>query len=337
MFLVCLTNLLISSQSLVDLLSPCPISSIPTVPHLADTFAPLKTLFDFQLYLFGCPLLLLCLTMNLGLSQKERKRHSSDVTFLVGKEQQEVFAHRCLLSSRCPAFHAMLSHPQERQTPLILSHVQPEVFLAVIEYLYTNSITLNNLIALEVLTSSVEYGLDDLRKLCIEFIKDTLSVEQVCEAFQAAVAYEQEDFQKYCLGFIENCTQEVVKTRGFLELSDLAVQTMLQSNCLTIDEAKLVQAVREWAHVGSAVLGKSVKDVARPVVAGLRLALLSPSELTTLEEQNRKDQMIPVESLAEAWKTHALWKGRSVRSTLCRRRCGTLPREHHRRLDPQHK
>ena len=43
-----------------------------------------------------------------------------------------------------------------------------------------------------------------------------------------------------------------------------------------------------------AVLGKSVKDVARPVVAGLRLALLSPSELTTLEEQNRKDQMIPV-------------------------------------------
>nr|XP_020638993.1 BTB/POZ domain-containing protein 19 isoform X4 [Pogona vitticeps] len=218
----------------------------------------------------------------------------SDVTFLVGKEQQEVFAHRCLLSSRCPAFHAMLSHPQERQTPLILSHVQPEVFLAVIEYLYTNSITLNNLIALEVLTSSVEYGLDDLRKLCIEFIKDTLSVEQVCEAFQAAVAYEQEDFQKYCLGFIENCTQEVVKTRGFLELSDLAVQTMLQSNCLTIDEAKLVQAVREWAHVGSAVLGKSVKDVARPVVAGLRLALLSPSELTTLEEQNRKDQMIPV-------------------------------------------
>ncbi|KAF7253831.1 BTB/POZ domain-containing protein 19 [Varanus komodoensis] len=110
----------------------------------------------------------------------------SDVTFLVGREQKEVFAHRCLLSSRCQAFHAMLSQPQKApQAPLILSHVQPEVFLAVLEYLYSNSVTLNNLIALEVLTSSVEYGLDDLSRLCAEFIKNTLNVEQACEAFQS--------------------------------------------------------------------------------------------------------------------------------------------------------
>nr|XP_042700996.1 BTB/POZ domain-containing protein 19 isoform X2 [Chrysemys picta bellii] len=50
------------------------------------------------------------------------------------------------------------------QTPLVLSHVQPEVFLAVLEFLYTNSVTLNSFVALEVLTSAVEYGLDDLRK-----------------------------------------------------------------------------------------------------------------------------------------------------------------------------
>ncbi|XP_044297783.1 BTB/POZ domain-containing protein 19 [Varanus komodoensis] len=262
----------------------------------------------------------------------------SDVTFLVGREQKEVFAHRCLLSSRCQAFHAMLSQPQKApQAPLILSHVQPEVFLAVLEYLYSNSVTLNNLIALEVLTSSVEYGLDDLSRLCAEFIKNTLNVEQACEAFQAAVAYRQVDLQVHCLAFIENHTQEVVQTHGFLELSELAMQAILQSNGLAIDEVKLIHAVREWAHVGSAVLGRSVRDVAGAVVPGLRLALLSPSELTTLEEDNRKDQMIPVESLAEAWKLHALWKGRGGRSSSCRRRRGTLPREHHHHLDPQHK
>ncbi|XP_061486416.1 BTB/POZ domain-containing protein 19 isoform X2 [Rhineura floridana] len=216
----------------------------------------------------------------------------SDVTFLVGREQQEIFAHRCLLSSRCQALHAMLSQPQEIQAPLILSHVQPEVFLAVIEYLYTNSVTLNSIITLEVLTSSIEYGLDELRKLCIEFIKDTLSVEQACEAFQAAVAYGQVDLQMHCLAFIENFTR-VVQTRGFLELSELAMQTILHSDCLAIDEVKLIRAVREWAHVGSAVLDRTVSDVAAAVVPGLRLALLSASELTTLEEENRKDQMIP--------------------------------------------
>ncbi|XP_008107744.2 BTB/POZ domain-containing protein 19 [Anolis carolinensis] len=261
----------------------------------------------------------------------------SDVTFLVGREQQEVFAHRCLLSSRCQAFHSMLSQSQEVRAPLILRQVQPKVFLAVIEYLYTNAVSLNNLIALEVLTASMEYGLDDLRRICVEFIKDTLNVEQVCEAFQAAVAYELIDLQKYCLTFIENCTQEVVQTRGFLELSEPAMQIILRSNCLAIDELKLIYAVREWAHVGSAVLGKSVHEMAETVVSGLRLALLSPSELTTLEEDNRRDQLIPVESLAEAWKTLALCKRRGTRSSLCRRRRGTLSREHHHRLDPQHK
>nr|XP_025036275.1 BTB/POZ domain-containing protein 19 isoform X1 [Pelodiscus sinensis] len=38
--------------------------------------------------------------------------------------------------------------------------------------------------ALEVLTSAVEYGLDDLRKLCVQFLKGALSVELVCEALQ---------------------------------------------------------------------------------------------------------------------------------------------------------
>ncbi|XP_032073752.1 BTB/POZ domain-containing protein 19 [Thamnophis elegans] len=261
----------------------------------------------------------------------------SDVTFLVGKEKQKVFAHRCLLSTRCQVLHAMLSQPNDTHVPLILNHMQPEVFLTVIEYLYTNGVTLNNLTVLEVLTSSIEYGLNDLRKLCVEFIKDTLNVNQACEAFQAAVAYGLLDLQIYCLAFIENYTQEVTQTRGFLELSEQAMQIILQSDCLAIDEMKLIHAVREWAHVGSAVLDRTVHDMAQPVVPQLRLALLSPRELTSLEEQNKKDQMIPVESFAEAWKTHALWKRRGMQSSLCQRRHGTLPRVHHRYLDPQHK
>ncbi|KAM3840541.1 BTB/POZ domain-containing protein 19 [Vipera latastei] len=261
----------------------------------------------------------------------------SDVTFLVGKEKQKVFAHRCLLSTRCQVLHAMLSQPHETQVPLTLNHVQPEVFLTVIEYLYTNGVTLNSLTALEVLTSSIEYGLNDLRKLCIEFIKDTLKVNQAGEAFQAAVAYGLLDLQTYCLAFIENYTQEVIQTRGFLELSEQAMQIILQSDYLAIDEVKLINAVREWAHVGSAVLDRTVPDMARPVVPQLRLALLSPRELTSLEEENKKDQMIPVESFAEAWKTHALWKRHGMPSSSCQRRRGTLPRVHHRHLDPQHK
>lgn len=78
----------------------------------------------------------------------------SDVTFVVGREQQKVFAHRCVLACRCQAFRGMLSQELvgsedppgsiPPQGPFILGNVQPEVFLAVIEFLYTNSVTLNS-------------------------------------------------------------------------------------------------------------------------------------------------------------------------------------------------
>ncbi|KAM6398037.1 BTB/POZ domain-containing protein 19 isoform 3-T3 [Pluvialis apricaria] len=248
----------------------------------------------------------------------------SDVTFVVGREQQKVFAHRCVLACRCQAFRGMLSqelvgsedHPGSipPQGPFILGNVQPEVFLAVIEFLYTNSVTLNSHIALEVLTSSVEYGLQDLCKLCVKFIKDTLSVEQVCEALQA-----------------------VVRTQGFHELSDVVLAWVLRSDRLAVDELDLVQAVREWAHVSSAVLERPVPEVAALPVRELRLPLLAPSELATLESHNQRDLLIPVESIAAAWRAHALRKGSGVPSRLCRPRRGTRPRDHHRHLDPHAK
>lgn len=49
------------------------------------------------------------------------------------------------------------------------------------------------------------------------------------------------------------------------------------------------------------------------------------SEVTGLPPQ--------VEQIVEAWKCHALRRGDAVRGVLCRRRRGTLPREHHRFLD----
>ncbi|XP_075791948.1 BTB/POZ domain-containing protein 19 isoform X2 [Pelodiscus sinensis] len=260
----------------------------------------------------------------------------SDVTFVVGRERQEVFAHRCILACRCRAFPGVLSQPQpdaqEPQpppAPLVLSHVQPEVFLAVVEFLYTNRVTLHSLTALEVLTSAVEYGLDDLRKLCVQFLKGALSVELVCEALQAAVTFGQADLQEHCLAFVEDHTREVVRTQGFHELSAAALVAVLRSDRLAIDEPDLIRAVREWAHVSSAVLARPVAEVAALPVRELRLPLLSPRELAALESLNQKDPLIPVEGIAEAWKCHVLRKGRGAPSQLCQRRRGTQPREHH--------
>ncbi|XP_066232264.1 BTB/POZ domain-containing protein 19 isoform X2 [Saccopteryx leptura] len=320
----------------------------------------------------------------------------SDVRFVVGQERQEVFAHRCLLACRCNFFQRLLD-PEPGPgvpSPVVLSTVPAEAFLAVLEFLYTNSVKLHRRSVLEVLTAAVEYGLEELRELCLEFVVKVLDVELVCEALQVGVVGPRQVIPSVegwaswplisnlisLILLSDGCNlwpgtiagalhslhrdpqpgtappphprahtptptdillcpdpfsdpQEVLRTRSFLELSAPALLPLLRSDKLCVDEAELVRAARSWARVGAAVLERPVAEVAAPVVRELRLALLAPAELSALEEQNRQEPLIPVEQIVEAWKCHALRRGDAARGSSCRRRRGTLPREHHSFLD----
>ncbi|XP_074236808.1 BTB/POZ domain-containing protein 19 isoform X4 [Saimiri boliviensis] len=280
----------------------------------------------------------------------------SDVRFVVGQEQQEIFAHRCLLACRCNFFQRLLGTETGpgMPSPVVLSTVPTEAFLAVLEFLYTNSVKLHRhsvpvsfplpLMGLLPTLFHTHSGLERnvcphrekyvyLSQLCLQFVMKVLDVELVCEALQVAVTFGLGPLQEHCVAFIEAHSQEALRTRSFLELSAAALLLLLRSDKLCVDEAELVRAARSWARVGAAVLERSVAEVAAPVVKELRLALLAPVELSALEEQNRQEPLIPVEQIVEAWKCHALRRGDEARGTPCRRRKGTLPREHHRFLD----
>ncbi|XP_038307805.1 BTB/POZ domain-containing protein 19 isoform X1 [Canis lupus familiaris] len=219
----------------------------------------------------------------------------SDVCFVVGQERQEVFAHRCLLACRCNFFRGLLGPKlgPGMPSPVVLSTVPAEAFLAVLEFLYTNSVRLHRHSVLEVLTAAVEYGLEELRELCLEFVVKVMDVEMVCEALQVAVTFGLGALQERCVAFIEAHSREALRTRGFLELSAPALLPLLRSDRLCVDEAELVLAARSWARVGAAVLERPVAEVAAPVVRELRLALLAPAELSALEEQNQREPLIP--------------------------------------------
>ncbi|XP_045655672.1 BTB/POZ domain-containing protein 19 isoform X10 [Ursus americanus] len=180
----------------------------------------------------------------------------SDVCFVVGQERQEVFAHRCLLACRCNFFQRLLGPKlgPGMPSPVVLSTVPAEAFLAVLEFLYTNSVRLHRHSVLEVLTAAVEYGLEELRELCLGFVLKVLDVELVCEALQVAVTFGLGPLQERCIAFIEAHSQEALRTRGFLELSAPALLPLLRSDKLCVDEAELVLAARSWARVGATYL-----------------------------------------------------------------------------------
>ncbi|XP_022101794.1 BTB/POZ domain-containing protein 19-like isoform X2 [Acanthaster planci] len=256
----------------------------------------------------------------------------SDIKFIVGDSRKQIRAHRCILASRCEVFRAMFADQNNKEdTPYVMSDVDPDVFLTVLEFIYTNCVALSTKNAFEVLSCSIEYGLDDLRKVCVAFLMDSLSVSSCCEVLQSAVSYGQEDLKAKALAFIDKNTQSVIKTKGFQELSAEAVCCTLQSSKLTADEPDIIAAVREWAAANSTLTRQPMQKVIQSVVRHIRLALLAPDELKQLERENEAQQIIPVTAIAAAWKFHALHES-ELGNPQTQLRQGTISRPSHRGL-----
>lgn len=261
----------------------------------------------------------------------------SDIKFLIGSNRKPVFAHRCILSARCAVFKAMFAeqsqkNASEKDVPFVLSDMYPEIFLSMLEFIYTNCVTLTPKIAIDVMSASLEYGLDELRKLCADYLIDNLSVQNACDCMQAAVTYSQEDLKDHTLRYIEEHTENVFKSKGFQELSEDSLCEILRSDELNMDEAEIIAYIKEWATVNAVVLSKSVSDVAKKAVMNVRLPLLMPEEIEKLEKDNRKDSLVPVDCFNAAWRFHAI-KQADPNNPLQRLRKGTKSRDCHKYLN----
>ena len=72
----------------------------------------------------------------------------SDIKFVLGSTRAIFYAHQCILMMRCEVFRAMLTtqgnlKSKDGKLSLVLSDAIPEVFTAMMQYIYTNCVTLN--------------------------------------------------------------------------------------------------------------------------------------------------------------------------------------------------
>ncbi|XP_011934361.1 PREDICTED: BTB/POZ domain-containing protein 19 isoform X2 [Cercocebus atys] len=316
----------------------------------------------------------------------------SDVCFVVGQERQEVFAHRCLLACRCNFFQRLLgTEPGPGvPSPVVLSTVPTEAFLAVLEFLYTNSVKLHRHSVSPLTRVLGGRGGGCQRQ---EFAHYTVGIGQGklpstpptthstgarsadsgCgiwaggterggrNLWPGAAAGALRGFHRgpqpggpqvpRLPGAVSGRAaapapqRQALRGRGWTgprgqELGARGRGEWGWGSARARKEVRATSPASGWQDKcltqgwrSQAVLERPVAEVAAPVVKELRLALLAPAELSALEEQNRQEPLIPAEQIVEAWKCHALRRGDEARGAPCRRRRGTLPREHHRFLD----
>lgn len=127
---------------------------------------------------------------------------TSDMTFLVGPDQEPVFAHRCLLISRSEYFKALLQGGfQETGTREIsIVDTSKDVLLLLLEYIYTDTLGMGQetVTYANLLEFAAQYCMTRLVELCELELREHVNRRSILEIYQLSAASGADQLKDYC-------------------------------------------------------------------------------------------------------------------------------------------
>eukprot|EP00698_Gefionella_okellyi_P004450 TRINITY_DN140_c0_g1_i11.p1 TRINITY_DN140_c0_g1~~TRINITY_DN140_c0_g1_i11.p1 ORF type:complete len:458 (-),score=83.78 TRINITY_DN140_c0_g1_i11:2001-3374(-) len=232
-----------------------------------------------------------------------------DVKFLFG--QCHLGAHRNILAERSPAFDAMFYGAMKEQDPsagICVEDCTIEAFTAMLEWIYTDKVTVTSEIAQTLLYNAKKYMLEDLLPVLRKWLEDNLNNDTACVLWQQAVLLNETDFASKCAEFCFANADKVLASHGVVKLPRDQLKTLLSHEDAKItDELNAYQAVIRWGRKQCAIAGANADDMKalRAQVADLvqlvRLPLLSPEKLSVIVRG--QDNVMPSKTMMNllAW------------------------------------
>ena len=150
----------------------------------------------------------------------------TDVTFEVSYEDNTTTfeAHRVFLLAVSPVFRSLFTGPwKDKNEPIKINDVQPEVFKIFLRLLYGDTIEFDDnftTIAMHLLSLASKYGMKEMGNSLVECMEYNLTAETAVDALRCADMYQQEyvDFKPGVLKYIKNNTKDVVTSDGYKAL-----------------------------------------------------------------------------------------------------------------------
>jgi RCC1 and BTB domain-containing protein len=126
----------------------------------------------------------------------------ADVTFII--EGEGVHAHRAILAQRCEHFAAMFRSGMREsvERTITIPNVSKQVFLLLLEYLYTDSVKIDVEYAIDLYITSDLYRLERLRDMCCTVVRRNLSAENAGPLLQLASEAHCQVLKDVCMNYI---------------------------------------------------------------------------------------------------------------------------------------
>ncbi|XP_015113857.1 speckle-type POZ protein [Diachasma alloeum] len=134
----------------------------------------------------------------------------SDITFDLSGEK--IHAHRAVLAARSLVFETMFKY-YEGVVPI--NDIEPEVFKAMMTYLYTDIVPKLKEMAGRLLEMAERFGLDSLKAMCEPVLFESLTTENCADILVKADLFRAAQLKSSAIEFITRNLRDVVKSPGY--------------------------------------------------------------------------------------------------------------------------
>ncbi|KAK2577032.1 hypothetical protein KPH14_011991 [Odynerus spinipes] len=152
---------------------------------------------------------------------------TSDLTIQV--QEKPIHVHKAVLKIRCQYFRNMFQECWTENNQSVIQHDQfsHDVYKSFLKYLYTDEVDLPPENALELLDLANVYIETQLKRRCVQIIKQGITVLNVAFLYSTAIEYNAQELEDFCFKFALNHMTAVIQTPNFAKLDEATVKTFI--------------------------------------------------------------------------------------------------------------
>ncbi len=150
-------------------------------------------------------------------------------------EEKYIYVHKLILQTNSSYFvedfeERIEAMGEVKEHGIIEPKIQIEdysydVYYAFLKYIYTECIDIENEKSMDSLILANNYK--DLKLKCIQLIKSSLTVENVCSLYCDSVDHQLEEMGNIYFEFMKRRMKEISKKRGFIEMDDNSLKNFI--------------------------------------------------------------------------------------------------------------
>lgn len=191
-----------------------------------------------------------------------------DVTFVVGGV--EIRAHRYMLISRSAVFHSQITR-QRMSQGIQVEDIEPHIFKKMLQFIYTDDVDFNSSSAMKLFEAANKYGIEELKKLCFNKMKENISKGNVCLILKMAYEMNCQNEKDRALNAFYRDAEELLGSEGIFELPQKCLIDIFKSNRITLTEEKKFDVAKLWAESlcrrqNRELNDRNIKELLAPVV-----------------------------------------------------------------------